>query len=216
MQQIIRLVERVEQRPTIDVRAYRMQAERGNDAEIASAAAQPPEKLGVDAGAGAHQAPIRRHQVSRQQVIDGQPVFAHQPAYPAPQGKTGDSGGRNQPTGSGQASRLGGRIELAPGQAWLSGHRARRSIDFDAFHHRQIDHHTPVASAKAGHVVPPTPHRHEQIVFTYEPDRLHHVGFIGAANDKTGMAVDHPIPDFASFFVFLIFGVDKVSVQRGF
>ncbi len=218
MQQIIRLAQRVEQHPAVDHRTHLMQtiAQRGHNSKVPPAPAQPPEKLRVDAGAGAHQSPIRRHQIGRQQVIDGQSILTHQPAHPAPQGKTGDTGGRDQPARGGQALSLGSQVELAPRQARLGRCRAPRRVDLDAFHQRQVDHHPAVAGAKAGHVMPAAPHRRQHIVLTREPHRLHHIRLSRAADNQAGAPIDHSIPDPAGGFVFLISGLNQVTLQGRF
>ena len=72
----------VEDRPCIDHRPEGMQVELElrDDAEVAAAAAQPPEQLRVLGLAGVDEAPIRGDEVSRNQVVARQAELPHRPA----------------------------------------------------------------------------------------------------------------------------------------
>ena len=56
--------------------------------------------------------------------------------------------------GRGQAVHLRFAIQLLPQHAALRARRARRDVDVDALHRRQVDHHAAVDRRPAGHVVP--------------------------------------------------------------
>ena len=62
----------------------RLEQEAGDDAEIAAAAAQRPEQVGILGLAGGHEAAVGKHDVGLEEVVDGQPVFAGQIAVPPP------------------------------------------------------------------------------------------------------------------------------------
>ena len=63
-----------------------LELERGGNAEVAASAAQAPEEVGVLFGARRHRLPVGGHEIDGAQVVDGQAMFAHHPANPAPQG----------------------------------------------------------------------------------------------------------------------------------
>ena len=100
--------------------------ERGDDAEIAAAAAQAPEQFRVLLGARRHQFAVGGDDVGRDEVVAAEPVLAHQPAEPAAQGQPGDAGGRDHPAGAGETESLGLAVVLAPGQAGLGARPCAR------------------------------------------------------------------------------------------
>jgi hypothetical protein len=53
------------------------------DAEVAAAAAQGPEQVLVVLGAGHHDLAVGGDDLDGQQVVDGEAVLAHQPAFTA-------------------------------------------------------------------------------------------------------------------------------------
>ena len=74
-------------------RADRMQGEpeRGDDAEVAAAASQRPEQIGVFVGGRVDDAPLGGDHFGGKQVVDGEPVFAHEEADAAAEGEAGDA-----------------------------------------------------------------------------------------------------------------------------
>ena len=92
-QDLRRLVERPVDGPAQHDRADRVQVvlERGGDAEVAAAAAQAPEQLRLRAGVDAQPLPVGGDQVDRAQVVDGEPVPAHQVPEPAAQRHSADA-----------------------------------------------------------------------------------------------------------------------------
>ena len=64
--------------PTIRVERPHAEAEPGGDAEVAAAAADRPEQVGVGLGVGADELAVGGHDVGREQVVDRQAVRADQ------------------------------------------------------------------------------------------------------------------------------------------
>ena len=95
--------------------AHRVQLEQeaGDDAEIAAAAAQRPEQVGVLLLAGGDEAAVGEHDIGLEQIVDGQAIFARQIAVPAAQRQAGDAGGGNDARRHGQPE----------GMAWRGRHR---------------------------------------------------------------------------------------------
>jgi hypothetical protein len=108
--------------------------ERRDDADVGSAAAHGPEQVGVLAGAGRAQSPVRCHDVDRQQIVAGEAVFAAQPAKAAAEREAGDAGGRDRTHRRGQAERLAVMVEFREREARLRARRAPRRVDAAALH----------------------------------------------------------------------------------
>ena len=88
-----RLLHRPERRPGHHGRAERMglKLERGHDAEVAAAAAQRPEQIGMLARAGVHLRAIGQHHVGADQVVDREPEAARQVADAAAEREPADA-----------------------------------------------------------------------------------------------------------------------------
>jgi hypothetical protein len=88
--------------------------ERGDDAEVAAAAAQGPEEIGVFRFAGGDEAAVRQHQIGLEQIVDGQPELAGEVPDAAAQGETADPGRRDDAAGRNQPEGVGGVVDVAP------------------------------------------------------------------------------------------------------
>ena len=80
--------------------------EFGDDPEVAAAAPNTPEQLGVLLLAGLHELPAGGDHVHGHELIDGEPVLAHEPSDAAPEGEAGQPGVRDDPRGDGQSEGL--------------------------------------------------------------------------------------------------------------
>ena len=85
-------------------RADRVQREleRGDDAEVAAAASQRPEQIGVFVGGRPDDAALGGDHLGGQKVVDGEPVFAHEKADAAAKREPGDTGVAHDAAGGGQ------------------------------------------------------------------------------------------------------------------
>ena len=98
--------------------------EVGDDAEVPAAAPHAPEEVGVLVLAGLHELAVGGDHVHGQQLIDREPVLAHDPAdataeREARQAGVGDDSRRNR-----EPELLRLAIELAEQHAGLGPHRA--------------------------------------------------------------------------------------------
>src|SRR5204863_9189807 len=95
-QDLARLSERVDDEARIDLRADRMEGEleRRDDAEVAAAAAQRPEQLGLLARRRRAHRAVGHDDARAQQVVDRHAVQARQPAEAAAEREAGYAGGR--------------------------------------------------------------------------------------------------------------------------
>ena len=135
-QHLAGILERMEDRSGEHDRPHGVKPvlERGNDAEVAAAAAEAPEEVRVLILAGGENLAIGRHQVDRDEVVDRGPVLSHQPADTAAQGEARDAGMGDDPAHRRQSVKLRLAVELAPEHAGLGPGGARRRVDPDPLH----------------------------------------------------------------------------------
>jgi hypothetical protein len=115
-QHLGRTIDTEHHQPGEHGRAERVQAELefGDEAEVAAAAADAPEQVGVLTLAGAHDPPVGQHHLGRDEVVAGQAVLRRSPAVSAAGGETTEAGGGDAAARGVQPVRLGGGVELAP------------------------------------------------------------------------------------------------------
>ena len=181
--------------------------ERRHDAEVAAAAAQRPEQVGVLVGARAHTAAVGEDDLGGDEVVDRHAVAAALVGDAAVERQPGDAGLGDDPAGGGQAKRRGHLVDVGPGRAALNVHGARGGVEAHAAHLREIDDQAVVAHGSAGHVVPTAANGERQLVLVGEAHGGRDVVGVGAARDDGRIPVDHPVPDAA--------GVVVVRVARG-
>ena len=88
--------------------------ERGDDAEVAAAATQRPEQIGVLLGGRPDDVGFGGDYLGGQQVVDGEPVLAHEEADAAAEGEPADAGVADDAAGGGQAVGLRVMVDVAP------------------------------------------------------------------------------------------------------
>ena len=104
-------------------------------------------------------------------------------------------------------------VELAPEHAGLGARGARRRIDSDSLHRREVDHEPAVTERVAADAVAAGAHRHLEIALAREANRRDDVGDSGAACDAGRAAVDRAVPDRARGVVALVVGQDQGSAD---
>ncbi len=167
--------------------------EFGDDAEVAAAALESPEQLGVLVRTGGDQPAVGRDQLGRQQVVASQPVQPLEPAAAAAEDEAGDARAGNAPAGGGQTEGLRLAIELAPREAGLRAHAPPGSVHAHALHGRQVQQEPAFDGGVAGHRVPAPAHRKRHAVLAREVDGSHHVGRAGGARDHRGPPIEHGV-----------------------
>ena len=157
------ILEGVKDRPGEHDRSHRVKPvlERGHDAEVPAAAADPPEEVGVLIPARGEELALRRHQVDREEVVDRRAVLSHEPADAAAEGEARDAGVGDDPAHRRQAVKLRLAVELAPEHAGLGPGGARRRVDPDPLHRRKVDHEAAVAERMTTDAVAAGAHRHK-------------------------------------------------------
>ena len=131
-----RVSEIVEDGSGEKLRAQRMEPvfEGCGDAEVAATAADTPEQIGIFGRAGSETSAIGRHDLGRQQIVAGEPVFAAELAKAAAECQSGYSGIAVDAHGRRKAAGLRGGVELAQAQARLRANGPAFTVDLDPLH----------------------------------------------------------------------------------
>ena len=176
------LLDRPEGRAADD-RAHLVQAEeeRGDDAEVAAAAADRPVQVGVLVRRGADPLAAREHDLGLEQVVDRQAALAGQVADAAAEGEAADAGGRDDPARRRQPVLVGRGVDFAPDAAAADPHRAGLRIDLDVLQAREVEDDAVVTGPQAGAVVAAAADREQELVVAGEGDDLGDVVGVGAA-----------------------------------
>jgi hypothetical protein len=189
--------------------------ERGDDAEVPAAAAQRPEQVGVIVGRCPDDVAASGDHLGFGQVVDSEPVLAHEPADATAQAEAADTGVAHDAARGGQTICLCLVVDVAPQGAALDAGRARARIDGDSAHRREIDHDSAVAHCCAGHVVPSASYGDLEVALAGETHRCRHVGGAAAAGDEVRVPVDGAVPDGAGVVVSIVVGGDHVAPKSG-
>ena len=169
--------------------------ERGDDAEVAAAAADRPEEVGVLVGARADALAAGEHHLGLEQVVDRQAALARQVADAAAEREAADAGGRDDPARGRQAVLVGGGVDLAPGAAAADPDRARlgsTSICFSG--ERSMT--TPSSQVPSPAPLWPPPRTASSRSWSRgEANRRRDVVGVRAARDQRRPLVDHRVVD---------------------
>ena len=215
LQCFLRARERVDHEAAGDHRPDRVQPvlERGDDAEVAGAAADGPEEVGVLGGARVDELAVGEHDVDAQQVVDRHPEAAAEPAEAAAEREAGDTGIADRAAGRREAERLRLAVELSPAQARFRARGAGDGVDPEALHLGEIDDDPVVARRLARDVVGAAAHGNRQPLVARERDGGHDVHRAAAARDHRRALVDHRVPDAARLVVGGIAGNDHAATK---
>ena len=207
-QHLRRLRERPIHRPAENERPDRMQVvlEGGGDAEVAAAAAQPPEKLGLAARVDADPVRVGGDEVDGAQVVDGEPVPAHEVSDPAAERQPADPDAADGAARGGQPVPLRGEVQFRPDHAARRPGDARSRVDGHRLHVREIDHDAAVAHRMAEDRVPAAADGDRQLALAREPQRRLDVVGARAARDQGRPAVDGAVPGPPGLVVALLAG----------
>jgi len=104
-------------------------------------------------------------------------------------------------------------IHLAPGASAFCTKLARRSVNLDAFHARQINHEPAVAHGKPGNVVARPPDRYQQVLLTRKIHGLDHIVRADASGNEGRPPIDGDVEDFACAVISKVAGNDKLTTK---
>jgi hypothetical protein len=179
----------------------RLELKRRDHAEVAAAAADRPEQIGVLLRARLAHLAVGRDDLDRAQVVGGETMAPADPAEAAAEREPGDAGGRDDAAGHDQSEGLCGAIDIGPGGAGLHAHAAGSGVDLDGFVRREIDHHAARAQRGAGDVVAAAADRQRQPTIAGEGDAGGDVGGAARPDHERRPALDHAVPDVAGLGV---------------
>jgi hypothetical protein len=181
-------------------------AQRGHDAEVAAAAAQRPEQVGLRVGTGCHAPPVRQHDFGAEQVVRSEAAGAAERAVAAAQGQAGHADGaavahcRDQVVGAG-----GGGHVLGPGAARDGGHKRLR-VHRHTTHTGEVGDEPTAAQGPPRPVMPAAPHRQRQAVAPRGTQRRLHVLRLFAERDHCRAAAHGAVPHAAALVIELVPG----------
>ena len=186
-----------------------------DDAEVAAAAADRPEQVRVRVGVGAHELAVRGHDVGREQVVDREPVLAHEVADAAAEGEAADADGAGVAEADAEPVLRGRDGDLAGRRAGLGPGRARVGVDLDGLQQREVENDPALADAVAGAAVAAAAHGQLQAVLAGQPDDGRDLGGVGRPDDHRRPAVDERQEDRAGGVVVLVAGCDHLPGEVG-
>ena len=123
--------------------------EAGGDAEVAAAAAQPPEQIAVLALGGADQPAVGGDEIDRRDVVAGPAEPARQVAEAAAEREPRAAGGRDEAEHGGQAVHLRLAVDVAEQAPGLRARQPLPRVDPHAAHQRHVEHQAAVAAPPA-------------------------------------------------------------------
>src|SRR5262245_59748365 len=161
------------------------------NAEVATSTAYGPEQIGLLVLAGPYHLAFGSHQLDGAQIVEGETIFAHQPAHPPAKSEPGYSCAGHDPTCDGQAVQLCFAVELSPGDATLGPHRTTLGVDVDPLHGREINHQPAIDGGASRHIVASATVSHLELQLFSKLHSIHDVGHATASGDQRSALV-HP------------------------
>ena len=189
--------------------------ERGDDAEVAAAAAQGPEQVTVGVLAGGHERAVGQDDVGGEEVVHGEAEAAGQVADAAAEGQAGHAGGGQEPGRGGHAERDGRVVDISPGAAGVNADGVILRADRGASQPGEVDDQGVVGHPQAGRVMPAAPHGDLRSVLAGEPHAGDDVGGVAAADDGGRVLVDHAVVDGARLVVSGVSRLDQFAAHGG-
>ena len=127
--------------------------EAGGDAEVAAAAAQPPEQVAVLAFGRPQHLAVRGDEVDRREIVAGPAEPPREVAEAAAERQPRAPGRGDEPEHGREPMDLRLRVDVAEEAAGLGVRHALRGIDPHAAHQRHVEHQPAFADGQTGDVV---------------------------------------------------------------
>ena len=176
--------------PMKDGSGWSLNLNRVDDAEIAAAAAQRPEQLGMVARVGDDDIALGGHHFGGEQRVDGEAVLAHHVADAAAQRQAADADGGGIAEADDEAVLLDRAGHFAGGEAGAAPGGARRRVDVDAVQAADVDNDAAFGDAEADDAVAAAAHRERQLGGAGEVEDGRDVRGIGDADHRGGAFVE--------------------------
>ena len=205
-----------EEEPELHDRPHRMQAELElrHHSEVAAAAANGPEEIGVLVRTGPQDPAIGNDDLGGDQIVDGQPRLPAQPAHPSSEGQTTHAGMANEARWYGEPVRLGRRIEIRQQGPTLYPCRLGVRIDNDPVQRAQVDDQAVVAHRVAREAVCSAAHCDLKSGYPSCVQRGRNVLIGCTTNDDRRPPVDVGVPRLPRLVVARILVGDNRPVHR--
>ena len=202
-------------RPAGDLRPDLVETERelGHDAEVAAAAPQRPEQLGVLVARRAGDRSVGQHDLDPLEVVDGPTEAASQVAEAATERQAGDAGERDEAECCREAMLLRRPIDVAQEGAGLNACQSRLPVNLDGVPPGQVQRHAAVRERQAGDVVSATPDRELETVLRGEAHGAHDIVDRCRVHDDRGSLGDRAVPDRDCSLVPLVAGLSDPSLE---
>src|ERR1035438_2389762 len=182
---------------------------------MAAATTEGPEQVGILRAASFEEASVGGDHVCGNEVVAGEPEFAHQKSVATRESQSGDAGGAYESARGGETEGLGFEIKLSPVYAALGASGFAGWIDVDAAHRGEVKHDAAFADGEAGDGVAAAANRYGKRSADAALEGAHDVGDAGAACDARGVAVDHAVEDRSGCVVVWRCGVQGLAAHRG-
>ena len=175
--------------------------EAGHDAEVAAAAADRPEQVGVRLGVHAQKLPsaVTTSAASRSSIV--RPCLRTRKPTPPPSVSPPIPTEPVSPKRSRQAVLCGGFRVAAGGDAAAHPSRAALDVDLQPVQVAEVEHDAALGRAVARDAVGAAPDRELDSGLARECDHSRDVVGVGGADDRRGPAVDPSVEDRAAFVV---------------
>ena len=178
--------------------------ERGDHAEVTAAAAERPEQVCVLSLRGAHDLPVRRHELHRHEAVDREAERALQVPDASAERQPADARVDEGPTCAGQPERLGRGVVLLPGRTTSGDRHALPGVDMDRAHAAEVSDDGGVPDAMAGHAVPAASHRHWESALAGVADDRRDIRRARASSDQCRPPVDQGVERRTPRVVFMV------------
>src|SRR6267378_919475 len=178
-----------------------LELEKGDNAEISTSAAERPEEIVVFRSTGSEHFRVGCDHLRRQQIVDGHPVFANQPANTTSEGQATNTSLGHYAAGDCKPENMRFSINITKRRSALYSNSAGCVIHENGPHSGQVDHQTVVAERTATNIVAAATNSRRQIVSASEIDRGNHVRNARAPSDHLRMFANACIPDLTRLVV---------------
>ena len=186
-----------------------------DDAEVATAAAQCPEQVGMGVWRGAQHPSVGGDDLRGHQVVHAQPELAGEPTHAPAQGQPAHPGVTDQSERCRKPVGERRRVDVAQERAAPDPHPPSLRIDSHILQGAQVDHNTTVGGGQARCAVRATADRDVESSVASQAHGGDDVGARRAPRDHGGATVDVGVPDPPGLVVSRVTRHGDLSVHGG-
>ena len=209
-------IEREEENARVDLAdGEQVELERRDDAEVAAAAAQRPEQLGLVVAIGPQEPAIRGHELDRRHAARGQAELAGVPAHSAAERVAGDADVGRRAMQRGQAHLRGARHDVPPLRAATHAGALPLTIDLDVVERVGLHEDRVFERPERPGVVACALWSHAVAVVAREPHDGRHVLRVDRQRNRRGTLVDHQVERLAGGVEALVAGTEDLALAAG-